>query len=62
MSNSDIIGSREAARLMGISVSHFNRHVQDGVVKPVHKLPGLRGAYVFNRADVEALAAREVTA
>jgi len=33
------------------------RLVKAGKLTPVQKLPGLRGAYLFNRADIEALAA-----
>lgn len=56
MSNDDIIGSRQAAELMGMSVSHFTRNVRAGNIEPAHKLPGLRGAYMFDRALIERMA------
>jgi hypothetical protein len=36
--------------------SSVNRLVRLGRLVPAKKLPGLRGSYLFNRADVEALA------
>ena len=56
----DLIGTAEAAALRGVSVKTVTRWVRDGKLTPVQKLPGLRGAYVFDRSDVEALLKQEV--
>lgn len=53
----DTIGAAEAAALLHIDRSVLTRWVQAGRLTPVFKLPGKTGAYLFHRADVEALAA-----
>lgn len=52
---SDIVGAAEACDLLGIDRSTIARWVQLGKLKPAHKLPGLRGAFLFHRRDIEAL-------
>lgn len=42
--------------LGGLDRSTVNRWVQLGKVVPAHKLPGLRGANLFDRREIEALA------
>ena len=56
----DVIPLSEAARILGLSVRTMHRRIADGVVVPVSKLPGLRGAYIFDRSDIERLAKEKV--
>ena len=51
------IGSAEACALLGINRSTLVRMVKGDRLTPAMKLPGASGAYVFDRADVEAHAA-----
>lgn len=44
------------------SPSTVTRLVQAGKLSPAQKLPGLRGAYLFDKADVERLAAKRSAA
>ena len=53
-----MVNTTEALAILGqASPSTIARYVQAGKLTPAYKLPGLRGAYIFTRADVEALAA-----
>lgn len=45
----------EAAEMCDVSVKTFLRWKDKGRINPVSKLPGLRGGYIFNRSDIEAL-------
>ena len=57
MQTVDLVTTAEAGRILGIqSPSSVTRLVQAGKLSPAQKLPGLRGAYLFDRADVELLA------
>jgi Helix-turn-helix domain len=52
----DLIGSADAARLLGKSPRTVHRMVTAGILNPAMTAPGgFKGAYLFNRADVEAL-------
>lgn len=53
--NSDVIGSFEAAQLLGVSHGTLRNRIADGSIVPLIKLPGRTGAYVFERTAVEAL-------
>lgn len=53
----DQMTSPEVCELLGIDRSTLTRRVQAGRIEPAFKLPGRNGAYVFDRATVEALAA-----
>lgn len=54
----DLIGSQEAARLLGKSARTIHRLVSSGDLKPYTIAPGgYAGAYLFARADIEALLA-----
>lgn len=56
MPDSDtLIRTKEAAEITGDSVRTFLRRVGKDI-SPAIKLDGKRGAYLFDRADVEALA------
>lgn len=52
----------EASELTGLDRRTIHRMVERGELKPVSKLPGLRGAYIFNRADIERIAAERKAA
>lgn len=51
------VTTAEAANLLHASVWTVQRLVKSGALTPTKKLPGRRGAYLFDRAAVEALAA-----
>lgn len=57
-----MIGSTESSRLLNIDKATLSRWVNNGTIQPALKLPGKNGAYLFNRADIEALAATRATA
>lgn len=61
-SHNDLIGSAEACRLLGIDSSTLTRWVVSGKVVAAHKLPGRTGAYLYHRADIEALVDDEKSA
>lgn len=53
----DEITSKEALDILGYSdPSTISRYVQIGKLTPSRKLPGRTGAYLFWRAEVQALA------
>ena len=52
----ELVDTRGALNVLGrTSPTTISRLVKAGKLTPVHKLPGLRGAYVFRRSDVLAL-------
>lgn len=51
-----LIGTREAARVLGLSRSTVNRRAGAGNLPYVEKLPGRLGNYVFDRAEIERIA------
>lgn len=52
----DLIGSTEAARILGRSPRTIHRLVEAGTLTPAVVAPGgFAGAFLFRRADVEAL-------
>lgn len=53
---SNEITAAEAAEIIGKDRRQITRLVERGELKATRKLPGATGAYLFNRADVEALA------
>lgn len=55
---SQIIGSREAAGILGVTVATVTRRVKAGTLAPLAQLDGRRGAFVFDRNDVDAEAAK----
>lgn len=54
----ELLTAREVAEVLGESVSTITRLAQTGDLKTAAKAPGLRGARLFRRADVERLAAK----
>lgn len=55
------ITTAEVARELGVDRTTVNRLVARKVLTPLQKLPGKTGAYLFNHADVEALAAERAS-
>lgn len=51
-STTDLIGSAEVCEWAGIDRATLVRHIAAGKVKPVTKLPGKTGAYLFDRRAV----------
>jgi len=56
MQTDDLLTSSEVARLLQVSVPTINRWAGSGRLPSAQKLPGIRGAYLFRRSDVEAFA------
>lgn len=50
-----LIGTQEAAKILGITRAGINNRVNTGRLKPVGEI-GPRGIRLFNRADIEKLA------
>lgn len=57
MSTWTLLATREAAERLGVDRRRIVRMVQSGTLKPVQKLPGETGAYLFAAADIERLEA-----
>lgn len=53
--NNDLLTVHEAAELLGVSVATIHRRIDTDELPTFQKLPGLRGAYLLRRSDVEAL-------
>lgn len=56
MHNTDLIPTAEVAAILGKEVRTVHRMVERRELTPAVKTPGLRGAYLFRREDVERLA------
>lgn len=56
MTKPDIITTAEAAHRLGLPVRTLTRWARVGRIEPAAKLPGLRGAYLFDAAEVERVA------
>lgn len=55
--NENLIGSADAAKILGKSQRTVLRLVEKGELTPAMTVPGgYVGVYLFNRADIEALA------
>lgn len=59
MHDTELIGSAEAAKILGIARTTLTRRIAAGVVCPASKLPSATGAYVFDRAEIDRLAESE---
>ncbi|QXU55215.1 helix-turn-helix domain-containing protein [Rhodococcus sp. LW-XY12] len=57
MSVTDVIGAKEAEQMLGVPTSTFHRWIRTGRIVPAGRLTGRRGAYLFNRSEIEQLAA-----
>jgi len=54
--DTDLVGSAEAADILGRSRDFVEREVHAGRLTPKHRGKGIRGSMLFDRGDVEALA------
>jgi hypothetical protein len=62
MTTPDLLPTAEVARIYGCDVRTVHRLVSRGRLTPAIKAPGKRGALMFRRSDVLALAAEVVQA
>lgn len=51
------MGSAEASELLGVSRDSLVRMVAAGTIKKAMKMPGATGAWLFDRHEIEQLAA-----
>lgn len=56
-----LITTAEAVEQLNIDRSTLTRWVASGRIQPAQKLPGLRGAYLFNADEVERVKATGTT-
>lgn len=56
----DLIPASEVARIYGCHVRTVHRLVAKGDLTPAIKAPGAKGAFLFRRVDVLALASNRV--
>lgn len=54
-----LMTTAEVATALGRDRSVILKRVRAGELTPVHKLDGLRGAYLFDRASITAIAETE---
>ena len=57
MHSTDLIGTAEAAQIIGVERSTITRWVDAGRITVAHKLPGRTGATLFHRGEVQRVAA-----
>lgn len=50
-----LITTAEVAERLQVSIPTVNRWVRDGRLRPVQKLPGIRGANLFDPTNIDAL-------
>lgn len=55
--HADLVSVVDAARILNRGIATVNRWAATGRLPTTAKAPGLRGARLFDRRDVEALAA-----
>ena len=56
----ELMDTRQVAKAAHVTVPTVTRWVADGNLKPAHKGEGLRGAYVFDKAEVERWLAERI--
>jgi excisionase family DNA binding protein len=56
MATDDLLTTSEVCDALQVGSSTISRWVADGRLEPARKLPGLRGAFLFRRSDVVAIA------
>lgn len=61
-SGDDLMTTAQVAELLGITVAWANKQAARGRLPVAHKLPGLTGAYLFHRDEIELIADREPVA
>jgi hypothetical protein len=54
----DLITTAQAAALLGITVAWANKQAARGRLPVAQKLPGVTGAYLFRRGEIEVEAQR----
>lgn len=54
---SELIGSIDVCKRVGIDRSTLSRWIKDGTAVPAGRLPGVTGAYLFTAAEADRLAA-----
>ena len=54
---SDLLTAAQAAERLNLSRRQIHRLVESGALPEAHRNPGVTGARLFRRSDVEALAA-----
>ena len=52
--NFGLMTTREVAAAFGVTTREVARRVERGVLEPAVKLPGIRGAFLFDSASIEA--------
>jgi hypothetical protein len=52
--DTDLLSTKDVAALTGESYRQTIRRIEAGALTPAHKLPGLRGAFLFTKAAVDA--------
>jgi excisionase family DNA binding protein len=60
VTKSDLLSAAEAATILNVSRATLNRWAAQGTVRTVHAMPGQTGARLFDRAEIETLAAERV--
>lgn len=58
MQQSDLIPTVAVAEILGVHVRTVHRYVEADLITPAVKVPGLRGALMFDRRDAELLKIR----
>lgn len=53
MFDSDFVTTRDVAQALRISTREVARRVERGSLTPVAKLPGIRGAFLFDPSVIE---------
>ena len=51
----ELIGTVEAAAMLGVDPSTLTRWVDKGKITAAHKMPGTSGAYLFTRAEIDRI-------
>ena len=54
-----LIGTRQAAEILGVPRTTLASRLAAGTIAPAIKLPGRTGAFLFDRAYIEQIAATE---
>ena len=49
----ELLTTAELAARLGVSPSAISRRVAAGTLKPVRKMPGKRGAFLFDASQIE---------
>lgn len=55
VSPKDLIGSGGAAALLQVDKSTLSRRISSGKIKPLARLDGPHGPFVFDRSEIEQL-------